>query len=183
MVMKVWAALLLLAAPLHGALLVRPASGMCRRSVPTMAMSGGWRGWPGTKQERSAAEVDVESAAETVREALRLDVVQLDVVRSFVAATERGDAPAAMKLCTDDFVYKTHRATTNSLSAAQDRFRQKVPAPSKVNTALHEESPGVFVRDIVVKPIPIVTVAIRQEFELRTDESGVRLCRAEYIKQ
>ena len=57
------------------------------------------------------------------------------------------------------------------------------PNPSQVTTALHEESPTVLVREIVVKPVPFITVAVRQEFELREVDGGLRLCRAEYIKQ
>ena len=129
--------------------------------------------------------VDVESAAHDLRQRL-----QLDIVESFVAATERGDAAGAMALCTDDFFYKTHRATTDGLAAAEERLHTKTPAPSKVTTELHEESCTLeeesctLVRDIVVKPIPFVTVAVRQQFEVRSVDGGdVRLCRAEYIKQ
>ncbi|KOO22782.1 hypothetical protein Ctob_001371 [Chrysochromulina tobinii] len=75
-----------------------------------------------------------------------------EVVQSFVAATEKGDAVAAAKLCTEDFLYKTHSATTESLAAAQDRLKTKVPVPSKVTSELHEENDGTFVREIVVKP-------------------------------
>ena len=105
------------------------------------------------------------------------------LVESFVAATERGDAPALMKLCTEDFYYKTHRATTETLAAAEERFHTKTPAPSKVTVELHEASPGNFVREITVKPIPFVTVDIRQEFDVRTEDGAVKLCRAEYIKK
>jgi hypothetical protein len=52
-----------------------------------------------------------------------------------------------------------------------------------VTTPLHEESPTVLVREIVVKPVPFVTVAVRQEFELREADGGLRLCRVEYTKQ
>ena len=119
------------------------------------------------------------SAARDVRNLLSLELVQ-----SFVASTERGDAAAAMALCTEDFVYKTHRATTESLAAAEERLHTKVPAPAKVTKALHEETSSVFVRDIVVKPVPFITVAVRQEFEVRQQSDGVvKLCRAEFIKQ
>ena len=30
---------------------------------------------------------------------------------------------------------------------------------------LHEESPTLLVREIVVKPVPFITVAVRQEFD------------------
>ena len=117
-----------------------------------------------------------------------------DVVESFVAATERGDAAAAMALCTDDFYYKTHRATTDSLAAAEERLHTKTPAPSKVTEELHEDSCTVteelhedactLIREIVVKPIPFVTVTVEQQFEVRnTVDGGAKLCRAEYIKQ
>mmetsp|Transcript_41308 Transcript_41308/g.132846 ORF Transcript_41308/g.132846 Transcript_41308/m.132846 type:complete len:159 (+) Transcript_41308:27-503(+) len=117
-----------------------------------------------------------------------------DVVDSFVAATERGDAAAATAVCAEDLLYKTHSATTDSLAAAAKRLKTKVPKPKSVKTELHEESPGVFVREIVVKPVPFVTVGVRQEFEVRcTDEEGVtvtdeeeadscELTRAEYTK-
>ena len=61
-----------------------------------------------------------------------------------------------------------------------------------MTTALHEVtgSPQVttagghlLVREIVVKPVPFITVAVRQEFELREVDGGLRLCRAEYTKQ
>ena len=54
-----------------------------------------------------------------------------------------------------------------------------------MTTPLHEESPTLLVREIVVKPVPFITVAVRQEFALRDCEvdGGLRLCRAEYIKQ
>jgi len=54
-----------------------------------------------------------------------------------------------------------------------------------VTNPLHEESPTLLVREIVVKPVPFITVAVRQEFELRDCgvDGGLRLCRAEYIKQ
>ena len=55
------------------------------------------------------ARVDVEDAASDLRQRLRFEVVQ-----SFIAATELGDAVAAMQLCTEDFFYKTHSATTES---------------------------------------------------------------------
>ena len=41
-----------------------------------------------------------------------------------------------------------------------------MPRPNTITKAFHEESPDVFVRDIVVKPVPFVTVAVRQEFEV-----------------
>ena len=56
-----------------------------------------------------------------------------------------------------------------------------------MTTPLHAESPTLLVREIVVKPVPFITVAVRQEFELREVDGevdgGLRLCRAEYIKQ
>ena len=52
-----------------------------------------------------------------------------------------------------------------------------------MTTALHEVSPTVLVREIVLKPVPFVTVTLRQEFEVRKDGGGgLRLCRAEYSK-
>ena len=129
--------------------------------------------------QRATGEVKVDSAAQAARKHLAIDIVQ-----SFVAATERGDAAAAMELCTDDFFYKTHRATTDSLAAAADRLRTKTPAPSAVTEELHEEGVDMFVREIVVKPVPFVTVGVRQEFEVRRhDDGSMKLCRAEYIKQ
>ena len=107
-----------------------------------------------------------------------------EVVKSFVAATEKGDAAAASLLCTEDFLYKTHTATTESLAAAQDRLKTKVPVPSKVTSELHEENVGTFVREIVVRPVPFITVAVRQEFDVEcpaVDEC--QLSRAEFIKQ
>ena len=116
-----------------------------------------------------------------------------EIVEAFVAATERGDAAAATELCADDLLYKTHRATTESLAAAQERLHTKVPAPSKVTKELHEESEGKFVREIVVKPVPFITVAIRQEFDVECPATegaeeecpieDCRLSRAEFIKQ
>jgi len=51
-----------------------------------------------------------------------------------------------------------------------------------VTTALHEVSPTVLVREIVLKPVPFVTVTLRQEFEVRKVGGGLRLCRVEYSK-
>ena len=59
-------------------------------------------------------------------------VTPTQLVQSFVAATERGDAAAALKLVTDDFLYKTYRATTDSLAAAEARLQKKFPAPTMV---------------------------------------------------
>ena len=58
-----------------------------------------------------------------------------------------------------------------------------MPRPNTITKAFHEESPDVFVRDIVVKPVPFVTVAVRQEFEVRVVEGSLKLSRAEFIKQ
>lgn len=67
---------------------------------------------------------------------------------------------------------------------AQAQIRNlPLTTPRQVTTPLHEESPTVLVREIVVKPVPFVTVAVRQEFELREADGGLRLCRAEYTKQ
>eukprot|EP00964_Phaeocystis_antarctica_P116081 scaffold80056_cov63-Phaeocystis_antarctica.AAC.1 len=63
-------------------------------------------------------------------------VTPTQLVQSFVAATERGDAAAALKLVTDDFLYKTYRATTDSLAAAEARLQTKFPAPTKVTPPL-----------------------------------------------
>ena len=72
-------------------------------------------------------------------------------------------------------------------AAAEDRLHTKVPAPAKVTQELNEESAGIFVREIVVKPVPFVTVAVRQQFEVRPVKEGERIvwrvCRAEFIKQ
>ena len=153
-------------APLHAALLGTPAV-MRPNYVKTSSLH--------MCAARSAKTVDVEKAA--------------TAIRSFLAATERGDAEAAAACCTDDLLYKTHSATTDSLAGAEKRLHTKVPKPSKVTTELHEESCDVvqlscvYSRDIVVKPVPFVTVSVKQEFEVRETESGdVRLCRAEYIK-
>ena len=125
-----------LAGPLHAALLGQPcARGACRVARPTIAMCS-------PPPLRTDAAVDVNSAASDLRK--RLDSITL--VESFVEATERGDAAAAMRVCTDDFLYKTHRATTDSLAAAEDRLHTKVPAPAKVTQELNEESAGIFVR-------------------------------------
>ena len=108
-----------------------------------------------------------------------------DVVDTFLAATERGDAEAAKAVCAEDLLYKTHSATTESLAAAEKRLKTKVPKPKNVKEELHEESPGVFVREIVVKPVPFVTVGVRQEFEVRCTEPPEEECelsRAEYTK-
>ena len=154
------------AAPLHAALLRRPA--VARKPSLQMCAS----------QQRVSPGLNVEDVACDVRKQLHLELV-----KSFLAATERGDAKSAMAACTDDFLYKTHRATTESLAAAEERLHTKVPAPNKVTKELDEESEGIFVREIVVKPVPFVTVTVRQEFEVRNLEGGaVRLCRAEYIK-
>ena len=170
--------LAMMAAPLHAALLRLPAMGADRARKASLTMCAAQR-----------AGIDVESAAQDVRNRLHRDVVE-----SFVAATERGDAAAAMALCTDDFYYKTHRATTDSLAAAEERLHTKTPAPSKVTEELHEDSCTVteelhedactLIREIVVKPIPFVTVTVEQQFEVRnTVDGGAKLCRAEYIKQ
>ena len=162
--------LLAMAAPLYAALLRQP--GMVRRGTSCA---------PASLQMCAVqrAAVDVESVARDVRTRLHLELVG-----AFLDATERGDAAACLELCTDDFYYKTHRAATDSLAAAEERLHTKVPAPSKVTMELHEESPGTYMREIVVKPIPFVTVAVQQHFEVRAiDGGGVRLCRAEYIKQ
>ena len=53
-----------------------------------------------------------------------------------------------------------------------------------MTTPLHEESPTLLVREIVVKPVPFVTVQVRQEFEVRgVDGANAKICRAEFIKQ
>ena len=108
-----------------------------------------------------------------------------DVVDSFLSATERGDVEAAKAVCAADLLYKTHSATTVSLAAAEKRLHTKVPKPKAVNLELHEKSPGVFVREIIVKPVPFVTVGVRQEFEVRCTappEEECELSRAEYTK-
>ena len=62
-------------------------------------------------------------------------VTPTQLVESFVAATERGDAAAALALVTDNFLYKTHSATTESRAAAEKRLHTKCPAPAKVTSA------------------------------------------------
>ena len=131
----------------------------------------------------SFSEAAEASDSSAVTEAAVTAVTPAQLIQSFVAATERGDAAAASKLCTDDFLYKTHSATTVSLAAAEERLHTKCPAPAKVTKALHVVSPTVLVREIVVKPVPFITVAVRQEFEVRDTDGAMRLCRAEYIKQ
>ena len=61
----------------------------------------------------NAAGVDVSSAAR-------------EIIEHFLAATERGDAAAATEVCSEDLLYKTHRSTTESLAAAQERLHTKV---------------------------------------------------------
>ena len=118
---------LALVAPLDAMRLIRPgirspALQMCASEVAEVGV-----------------EVGVEAAARDVRNLLRLELV-----RSFVAATERGDAATLMQLCTDDFLYKTHRATTSSLLAAKDRFATRLPAPSKAREKNACPRPGVL---------------------------------------
>ena len=117
-VMKNFALALLLGAavPLHGALL--GSTGALRRSAAPIAMCA---------VPKSTGGVDVNAAAQEAKKAL-----SVELINAFLTATERGDASAAMSLCTTDFLYKTHRATTESLAAAEERFHTKVPAPSKV---------------------------------------------------
>ena len=84
-----------------------------------------------------------------------------------------------MTMCTDDFLYKTHRATTTTLADAEPRFHDKVPAPTKVTTPLGAGvEPNTFERVINVKPVPFVNVNVHQLFTVR----GNKLARAEYIK-
>ena len=130
--------------------------------------------------QRAEVGVDISDAAKHLRK-----MQATELVRSFVAATEKGDAAAATDLCAEDLFFKTHRATTDNLAAAAERFKTRMPAPAKVTKEFHEASPGVIVREIVVKPVPFVTVAVRQEFEVRGIDDGgdIKLCRAEFIKQ
>ena len=159
-------AMILLTTPLHAAFVGPPNSLQVARATPSLQMCA-----------QRTSDIDVESAASDLRKSL---------VDSFVMATERGDASAAMALCTEDFLYKTHSATTETLKAAEKRLHTKVPKPKTVSQELHEEAPGLFVREIVVKPVPFVTVGVRQEFELRCadddDAESCELSRAEYIK-
>ena len=112
-----------LAAPLHAALLGQPcARGARRVARPMIAMCS-------PPPLRTDAAVDVNSAASDLRK--RLDSITL--VESFVEATERGDAAATMRVCTDDFLYKTHRATTDSLAAAED-WERDLPEEVRVRT-------------------------------------------------
>ena len=80
----------------------------------------------------SEAAEPSDSSAVAVAAAAIATVTPAQLVESFVAATERGDAAAALKLITDDFLYKTHSATTESLAAAEERLHTKCPAPAKV---------------------------------------------------
>ena len=155
------------AASLHAALIGPPA--VAGRSARVTLCA--------TSSERAEAAVDVADVASHVRKGLDLELVE-----TFVAATERGLTSAAMALCTEDFIYKTHSATTHSLAEAEERFATKVPVPTAVTKDFHEEHRDVIVREVVVKPVPFVTVTVRQEFELRSVGGGKRLCRAEYIK-
>merc|ERR1711904_251917 len=96
-----------------GAALLRPTAAryppfVASYRIPSLGMS---------TEQRATANVDVDSAACEMRQRLRLDLVH-----SFLAATERGDAAAAMNLCHHDFLFKTHRATTDSLAAAKERL-------------------------------------------------------------
>jgi ketosteroid isomerase-like protein len=163
MMMTSVAVLLGLSTPLHAALVASPLVA---------------KGAPGRLQMcATKPAINVERVTLDVQRHLGLELV-----RSFIAATERGDAAAAMELCTDDFLYKTHSATTESLAAAEKRLHTKVPLPAKVTAPLHEEG-GSFVREVVVKPVPFVTVGIRQEFDTRIAKDGTeKLSRAEYIK-
>ena len=95
----------------------------------------------------AAAAAAANSAAAPFSEAVEPSdssaaaVTPAQLVESFVAATERGDAAAALKLITDDFLYKTHSATTESLAAAEERLHTRCPAPAKVATALQTVTP------------------------------------------
>ena len=200
-------------------------------TVETFDFPGEPIGYTEKPGSTTAAGKALDSAAAPFSKAAKLRggaaaVTPTQLVQSFVAATERGDAAAALKLVTDDFLFKTYRATTDSLAAAEARLQKKFPAPTKVTpplfppvimhlsrspcavppsplaiapsptpspvstclipaqvtTALYEVSPTVLVREIVVKPVPFVTVTLRQEFEVRKVGGGLWLCRAEYIK-
>ena len=85
----------------------------------------------------SAAAPFSEAAApsDSTATAAAATVTPTQLVESFVAATERGDAAAALALVTDDFLYKTHSATTESRAAAEKRLHTKCPAPAKVTSA------------------------------------------------
>ena len=172
-------AFLLGVAPLHAALLPT-FSHAIRGSHQTLISSPcHTRGTFIRCADHMTSEVDVEGAANAVAETLRMNLIS-----SFIAATEAGNAGAAMALCTDNFFYKTHRLTTDSLAAAEERLHTKTPKPSEITKDLHREAPGdTYVREIVVKPIPFVTVKVRQEFVVCVEADGVKLCRAEYIKQ
>ena len=161
-------AILLLSSPLHAALMLGAPA---RRASPQMLSQLTGARWTSPQMLSQKTGPDVSIAAR-------------EIVTSFVAATERGDAAAAMELCKDSFIYKTHRETTNSLAAAHKRLHTKVPAPSKITADFHEEGEGQFVREIVVKPVPFVTVAVRQEFDVDCPTEGeCKLARAEFIKQ
>ena len=85
----------------------------------------------------SAAASFFEAAgpSDSTATAAAATVTPTQLVESFVAATERGDAAAALALVTDDFLYKTHSATTESRAAAEKRLHTKCPAPAKVTSA------------------------------------------------
>ena len=138
--------------------LVLPSASRTRCAVPHM----------GATQQKTG--VDVAAAA---------SALQLELVESFLLATERGDAETLMTMCTDDFLYKTHRATTTTLADAEERFHTKVPPPTKVTTPLGAGAePDTFERVINVKPVPFVNVNVHQLFTVR----GNKVARAEYIK-
>ena len=151
----------LLATPLHAALLRAPISS----AMPSLRVK--------MCAERAIA-VDVASAASDIR--------SHDLIEAWFVATERGDASGAMELVTDDFYYQTHRATSDSRDAAEERLHAKTPSPAKITEELHAEGPGIYVREIVVKPIPFVTVAVRQEFTVRNVDGAPKLSKAVYIK-
>ena len=137
--------------------LVLPSASRTRCAVPQMCAA-------------QKTSVDVAAAA---------SALQLELVESFLLATERGDAVTLMTMCTDDFLYKTHRATTTTLADAEERFHTKVPPPTKVTTPLGAGAePDTFERVINVKPVPFVNVNVHQLFTVR----GNKLARAEYIK-
>ena len=145
-------------------LICAPRTTICRSEPPLTTANS---------QFRCAAQktgVDVAAAA---------SALQLELVESFLLATERGDAETLMTMCTDDFLYKTHRATTTTLADAEERFHTKVPPPTKVTTPLGAGAePDTFERVINVKPVPFVNVNVHQLFTVR----GNKLARAEYIK-
>ena len=108
-------------------------------TVETFDFPGEPMGYTEKPSSTTTAFKALDSAATSFHKTAELQdstaaaVTPTQLVQSFVAATERGDAAAALKLVTDDFLFKTYRATTDSLAAAEARLQKKFPAPTKVS--------------------------------------------------